>query len=75
VDRRRLWWAVLALGVVVVAISVFADQIGLGNDNGLGWKQVVGIVVGGIIVAVSGARLFLTRSANEPAGIGAEKTG
>jgi hypothetical protein len=66
VDRTRLWWAVLVLGVVLVALSVFADQIGLGNDNGLGWRQVVGIVA---------ARLFFMRSANEPASIGAEKTG
>jgi uncharacterized membrane protein len=75
VDRTRLWWAVLVLGVVLVALSVFADQIGLGNDNGLGWKQVVGIVVGGVLVAVGAARLFFTRPANEPTGIGAEKTG
>jgi uncharacterized membrane protein len=75
VDRTRLWWAVLGLGVVLVALSVFADQIGLGSDNGLGWKQVVGIVVGGIVAALGAARLFFMRSANEPAGIGAEKTG
>jgi hypothetical protein len=66
-----LWWTVLALGAVLVFLSALADQIGIGNGD-LGWKQVTGIVAGGIAVGPGLARLFFARSGTD---IGVEKPG
>ena len=52
-SRRSLGWAVTAIGIVVVAISVLADQIGIGDEEAFGWQQIAGVVVGAL-VAVAG---------------------
>jgi hypothetical protein len=41
---------VIALGVVVVLVSLFADALGLGQEARFGWKQTAGVMVGLIIV-------------------------
>ena len=42
-ERKRYGVVLLALGVVVLVLSAFAGQIGIGADDPIGWKQVVGI--------------------------------
>jgi hypothetical protein len=52
-DRRVLGWALSGAGVVVVFVSAFADQLGLGTQDGFGWRQAAGIA-GGVVIAVVG---------------------
>jgi uncharacterized membrane protein len=53
-QSRPAWtWIVLAVGVLLALISIFADQIGLGTTPGFGWKQTLGLVVG-VVLAVLG---------------------
>jgi hypothetical protein len=49
---------VMAVGVVLALISGFAYRLGLGQNPGFGWKKVVGVVIGALIVATG---LYLTR--------------
>jgi hypothetical protein len=49
----RWWnWAILALGVVILLLSILADALGLGRFEEFGWKQTVGVVVGIVLIAV-----------------------
>jgi hypothetical protein len=50
----RLWWnrAILALGVVILLLSILADAIGVGRIEGFGWKQAVGVAVGIVLIVV-----------------------
>ena len=54
--RARVTIIVAAL---LVLISLFADQMGLGRSPGFGWKQIFGVVVGaagrGLSVVASGS--------------------
>jgi hypothetical protein len=54
-DRNRdlIDWLVIAAGVVVFILSVFADQFGYG-DEGFGWLQWLGTIAGAV-VAIGGA--------------------
>ena len=53
-NSTRMGWLLVGVGVAVLALSALADPIGIGEGGGVGWKQVVGIVVGAL-VAGSGA--------------------
>ncbi|HJS48748.1 MAG TPA: hypothetical protein VJ745_00360 [Gaiellaceae bacterium] len=50
-DRKRLTWPLVAIGAALVAVSALADPLGIGEGGGVGYKQVTGIVVGGILIA------------------------
>jgi hypothetical protein len=52
VERHRYGAILLALGAVVLVISALADPIGIGEGGGLGWKQIVGIVVGAAAIVI-----------------------
>jgi hypothetical protein len=49
VTRNRV---IVALGVVILLLSVLADALGLGRVEGFGWKQTVGVLVGIVLIAV-----------------------
>ena len=51
-DRKRLGWALAALGAILVVISAFAEPMGIGDGDGFGWKQTTGVVVGGAAVVL-----------------------
>ena len=53
-NSTRMGWLLVGIGVVVLAASLLADPIGIGEGSGFGWKQVVGIIVG-VLVAGWGA--------------------
>jgi hypothetical protein len=40
------WLMLLVVGVVLMFVSIFADQIGLGATPGFGWRQTLGLLVG-----------------------------
>lgn len=51
--RRIAGWIVAAVGVVVLVVGGFADQIGLGGDgpDDFGAKQIIAVVVGLVLIA------------------------
>jgi hypothetical protein len=40
--------------VVLLIVSLAADVIGIGNEADIGWKQLLGAIVGFLIVAFGG---------------------
>jgi hypothetical protein len=53
-SAKRLPLVVIALGVIIVLVSIFADSIGLsGGGDGYGWKQLLATIVG-LVILVSG---------------------
>ncbi len=48
---------VLVIGIGLLAVSLLADVIGLGDDTGFGNQQTMGTVAGAAITAIG---LFLT---------------
>ena len=42
------------LGQVLVIVSLATDPLGIGNGTGIGWKQILGAVVGVMIVVGGG---------------------
>jgi len=55
---RVLAAVMLVIGVLVTLASLFADQLNLtGGGVGLGWKQLIGVVVGLVLLLLGGAWL------------------
>jgi hypothetical protein len=67
VDRKRIGVILLALGILVFALSALADEIGVGEGSGIGWKQVVGMVGGGAAIVVGALWWRAARGASEAA--------
>ena len=56
---RLLALALLTLGTVLVVASVFADQLALsGGGDGVGWKQLLGAIVGLVLLLIGLAWLL-----------------
>ena len=49
-DNPMRAWVVIVLGVLLVLISLFADELGLGGPPGFGWKQGLGVVIGVLMI-------------------------
>ena len=47
-------WIVIVVGALLVLISLFADQMGLGRAPGFGWRQFLGVVVGALVILAGG---------------------
>ena len=64
--RRMLPLAVIALGLLVVLGSLFADPLGItGGGEGYGWKQMIATIVG-LAIAVAGGAWYLRPTLPEP---------
>lgn len=51
--------AMLIIGAVLTVGSLFADQLNLtGGGVGLGWKQLIGAIVGLVLALLGGAWLI-----------------
>jgi hypothetical protein len=50
--KKTIGIALLAIGGIVLIVSVLADVIGLGGATAFGYKQIIGAVVGAIIAAI-----------------------
>jgi hypothetical protein len=61
---RTAGWIVLAIGVIVLIVTVFASDLGLGGTQ-YGAKHIIGLVIG-IVLAVAGLYVALRP---EPAGV------
>lgn len=52
-QARNLGTALVAAGLIAIAISLAADALGLGAEPGIiGWKQWLGAAVGAVLIAV-----------------------
>lgn len=47
----------LAVGVLIFFVSLTADAFGIGEGTGIGWKQIMGVVVGLIVAGVGAAQM------------------
>lgn len=47
----------LVAGVLLFLVSLTADAIGVGEGTGIGWKQILGAVVGVVVAAVGMVQL------------------
>jgi len=47
----------LVVGVLIFLVSLAADAVGIGEGTGIGWKQIVGAVVGFVVAAVGMVQL------------------
>lgn len=59
-SRKAQGVVLLVIGVLLFLLSLAADPLGVGAAPGLGWKQIVGAVVG---VVLAGAGMTLQRKA------------
>lgn len=49
--------ALLAAGVVLGIVALAADSLGLGGHPGIGWKQILGALVGAAVAVAGGLGL------------------
>ncbi len=52
-QRRPLRFVLVAIGILILLVSLLADFIGVGGYPGIGYKQIIGIVIG-IGIAILG---------------------
>ena len=50
-SRRTQGLVMLVFGVLLFLVALAADPLGIGSAPGLGWKQIVGAVVGVVLAA------------------------
>ncbi|RPJ25448.1 MAG: hypothetical protein EHM33_14510 [Chloroflexi bacterium] len=62
--KKTLGLVLIVLGIVLLGISLAADQLGVGTAVGvMGWKQWTGTVVGALLFL---AGIWLNRQATPP---------
>ncbi len=59
--KKAIGFVLVALGVVIAAVSLLADVIGIGSGGGIGWHQWLGAAVG-VILAFAGAWLSVSKA-------------
>jgi hypothetical protein len=61
-SKKSIGLVLIALGVVIVVVSLAADAIGIGNqvELGIGWKQQLGTAFG-VVVALVGVWLAMRK--------------
>ena len=68
-DRRVLGLVLAGLGAVLAIVSGLADVIGInfneGADDEFGWKQIVGLTAG-VLIVVAGSAIALTARDRAP---------
>jgi hypothetical protein len=48
--KRKLGILIIILGMVFIAVALAADLLGIGGVPGIGWKQILGTIVGVLVV-------------------------
>jgi uncharacterized membrane protein len=51
-SKKTIGIVLIALGVIIVVVSLAADPLGIGSGNGIGWRQQLGTVIGAIVALV-----------------------
>jgi drug/metabolite transporter (DMT)-like permease len=49
----KIWNLLTIFGLLLILVSFFADQIGVGRNPGFGWAQGAGVVLGLVLILVS----------------------
>ncbi len=63
-DKKRLGGIVAVVGAAVLVLSAFADQFGYG-DEGFGWLQTLGTVLGAAALVLGLAAIVWRRHEHE----------
>ena len=42
----------VVIGIIASIVSIAADYIGLGKFPGFGWKQIVGTIIGVVVIGI-----------------------
>lgn len=50
-SKRTTGIIIVIVGLVLAVVSLAADQLGIGGSPGIGLRQIVGAVVGVLIIA------------------------
>jgi uncharacterized membrane protein len=51
--QKKTWGFIFTVvGIIILLISLFGDLIGIGGYPGLGYKQIIGIIIGVIIIII-----------------------
>ena len=58
-NQRSIGILLLIIGLILAALSLTADLIGLGEGSGFGYKQIAGLVVG--VAGIIAGLVFLVR--------------
>ncbi len=48
--KKNLGFVLIAVGIIILLLSLFADPLGIGGYPGVGVKQIGGIIVGLVII-------------------------
>ena len=58
-SQRTIGIVLLIIGLVLAALSLTADMIGLGEGGGFGYKQIAGLMVG--VAGIIAGLVFIVR--------------
>jgi len=47
--KKGLSLILIVVGIIILLVSLLADMIGIGGYPGMGYKQIIGAIVGGVI--------------------------
>jgi hypothetical protein len=51
-QKKRLSLILIVVGIIILLVSLLADVIGIGGYPGMGYKQIIGAIVGAVISIV-----------------------
>lgn len=57
--------AMLLIGVVVTSVGLFAEPLGIGNNDGFGWRQLIATITGLVVLLIGLA--WLSQARHQPA--------
>ena len=52
INKKTVGIVLLVVGIIVFALSLLADPIGIGGSSGFGSQQILGTIGGAIVVVV-----------------------
>jgi hypothetical protein len=51
--QKKTWgFIITVVGIIILLLSLFGDLIGIGGYPGLGYKQMIGMIIGVIIIII-----------------------
>ena len=60
-SNKSIGFVLIGAGIVLLALSLGADALGVGSSPVFGWKQITGVVVG-VLALVGGAWMSMRKS-------------
>jgi hypothetical protein len=51
-QKKGLSLIVIVVGIILLLVSLLADVLGIGGYPGIGFKQIIGAVVGAVITII-----------------------